>query len=89
MPVAVHTRRIVDPEWAAKFSGTTGKLNFAVLAANDKAPGQILNGETLGPVKKKKSEKKKQKTKKDDKDVPVTVNSAEGENEDSDKKENN
>ncbi|UCH94057.1 MAG: carbohydrate binding family 9 domain-containing protein [Candidatus Aminicenantes bacterium] len=37
---AVHTRRIVDPGWAAKVSGTSGKLNFAVLAANDRSAGQ-------------------------------------------------
>lgn len=37
---AVHTRNIVDPGWAAKLSGTVGRLNFAVLAANDRAPGR-------------------------------------------------
>ncbi|NIM15782.1 MAG: hypothetical protein GTO45_27590 [Candidatus Aminicenantes bacterium] len=37
---AVHTRRIVDPTWAAKLSGTAGRIGFAVLAANDKAPGR-------------------------------------------------
>ncbi len=37
---AVHTRNIIDPGWAAKLSGTSGKMNFAVLAANDQAPGQ-------------------------------------------------
>jgi hypothetical protein len=37
---AVYTRHIVDPGWAAKLSGTSGKMLFAVLAANDEAPGQ-------------------------------------------------
>jgi len=37
---AVYTRRIVNPDWAAKLSGTSGKMLFAVLAANDKAPDQ-------------------------------------------------
>ncbi len=36
---AVYTRRIVDPAWAAKLSGTSGKMLFAALAVNDKAPG--------------------------------------------------
>jgi hypothetical protein len=49
LPVAVHTRRIVDPDWAAKFSGTAGKLNFAVLAANDNAPGQAFGGGAVNP----------------------------------------
>jgi hypothetical protein len=40
MIASVHTRRIPDPEWAAKFSGSSGKMNFALLAANDQAPGQ-------------------------------------------------
>ena len=36
----IHTRRIVDPGWAAKLSGSTGKINFAFLAANDRSPTQ-------------------------------------------------
>jgi hypothetical protein len=40
MTSAVYTRRIVDPGWAAKLSGTSGKMLFALLAANDNAPGQ-------------------------------------------------
>ncbi len=35
----VHTRRIVDPRWAGKLSGTAGRMSFALLAANDSAPG--------------------------------------------------
>jgi len=37
---AVHTRRIVDPDWAVKLSGTSGKILFSLLTANDNAPGQ-------------------------------------------------
>jgi hypothetical protein len=37
---AIHTRRIVDPSWAAKLSGNAGKMSFAVLAANDQSPGR-------------------------------------------------
>lgn len=40
MPVPIHTRLIVDPGWAAKFSGSAGKMNFAFLAANDRSPGR-------------------------------------------------
>ena len=39
MIAPIHTRTIVDPGWAAKFSGYTGKLNFILLAANDRSPG--------------------------------------------------
>jgi hypothetical protein len=40
MPVPVHTRQIVDPGWALKFSGSAGRMNFALLAANDRSPGR-------------------------------------------------
>jgi hypothetical protein len=33
----VHTRRIVDPRWGAKFSGSAGKLGFSFLSASDEA----------------------------------------------------
>jgi hypothetical protein len=35
----IHTRRIVDPGWAVKLSGSSGRTNFAFLAANDRSPG--------------------------------------------------
>jgi len=38
MRTAVHTRRIVDPLWGGKATGTAGRLGFAVLAAGDEAP---------------------------------------------------
>jgi hypothetical protein len=40
MGSAIHTRRIVDPGWAAKLTGSAGKLNFGILTANDQSPEQ-------------------------------------------------
>jgi hypothetical protein len=45
MRTAVHTRRIVDPLWGAKTTGTAGRLGFGLLAAGDEAPGRQLAGE--------------------------------------------
>jgi hypothetical protein len=45
MRTAVHTRRVVDPLWGAKTTGTAGRLGFAVLAAGDQGPGRQLEGE--------------------------------------------
>jgi len=39
MTTAVHTRKIVDPSWGAKTSGTLGRVTFATLVASDEAPG--------------------------------------------------
>lgn len=36
----IYTRFIVDPGWAAKFSGSAGRMNFAFLAANDRSAGR-------------------------------------------------
>jgi hypothetical protein len=44
MRTAVHTRRIVDPLWGGKTTGTAGRVGFAVLAAGDQAPGRQLAG---------------------------------------------
>ena len=41
MRTAVHTRRIVDPFWGAKSTGTQGRVTFGMLAAGDDAPGQL------------------------------------------------
>jgi len=49
---AVHTRRIIDPDWAGKLTGTSGKIVYAVLAANDKSPGQTWE-ENINPNKGK------------------------------------
>ena len=37
MITPVHTRFIADPGWAAKLSGSAGKMNFALLAADDRS----------------------------------------------------
>lgn len=39
-PNAVYTRRIMDPGWSAKLTGTAGKTAFGILTAGDKQPGQ-------------------------------------------------
>jgi hypothetical protein len=44
MRTAVHTRRIVDPVWGMKTTGTTGRVGFGILAAGDQAPGRQLEG---------------------------------------------
>ncbi len=40
MTTAVHTRRIIDPLFGAKLTGTAGGFNFATLTASDQAPGR-------------------------------------------------
>lgn len=39
---AVHSRTIVDPDYAAKVSGKHGRNTFALLVASDNAPGVLL-----------------------------------------------
>jgi hypothetical protein len=41
MRSGVHTRRIVDPSWGAKLTGTTGKVTFGVLSASDETPEDV------------------------------------------------
>ena len=41
MRTAVHTRRIVDPIFGAKLTGTLGKTTFGVLNALDDHPGDV------------------------------------------------
>ena len=41
MRTAVHTRRIVDPNWGSKLTGTAGKTTFGVLNAQDDHPEDI------------------------------------------------
>ncbi|MCK4760637.1 MAG: carbohydrate binding family 9 domain-containing protein [Candidatus Aminicenantes bacterium] len=36
----IHTRSIIDPGWALKLSGSAGKMNFAMLTANDRSAGR-------------------------------------------------
>src|SRR4029078_8231434 len=49
MRTAVHTRRIVDPLWGGKTTGTAGKVGFGLLAAGDEAPARQLIGEPPNP----------------------------------------
>jgi hypothetical protein len=45
MRTAVHTRRIVDPVWGLKTTGSAGRVNFGLLTAGDQAPGRQLDGD--------------------------------------------
>jgi hypothetical protein len=38
-PYAIHTRRIVNPAWGARLTGSVGKTAFGILAAGDEFPG--------------------------------------------------
>src|SRR6185436_8741337 len=40
---AVHTRRIIDPDWGSKLTGTAGKTTFGVLNASDHTPEDLGN----------------------------------------------
>jgi Domain of unknown function (DUF5916) len=40
---AVHTRRIVDPIFGAKLTGSRGRFTFGTLSAVDQAPGRSLS----------------------------------------------
>jgi hypothetical protein len=48
MRTAVHTRRIVDPFWGLKATGTLGRVGFGVLSAGDEAPRREF-GDGPGP----------------------------------------
>ncbi|MEN8222810.1 MAG: DUF5916 domain-containing protein [Acidobacteriota bacterium] len=41
----VHTRKIVDPDWGARITGSTGKLTYGGLVASDAWPGRIIEDE--------------------------------------------
>jgi hypothetical protein len=43
MRTAVHTRRIVNPFWGTKLTGTSGKTTFGLLNAADESPQDIGN----------------------------------------------
>src|SRR5437867_9487322 len=38
MITAVHTRKIIDPAWGSKLTGTAGKFTFGVLNSSDASP---------------------------------------------------
>ena len=42
---AVHTRAIVDPDYAAKLTGKVGRNTFGLLLASDNAPGNFSDEE--------------------------------------------
>src|SRR5213075_335445 len=43
MRTGVHTRRIIDPDWGSKLTGTAGKMTFGLLNASDQSPEDIGN----------------------------------------------
>jgi hypothetical protein len=45
----VHTRAIVDPDFAVKLSGKRGKNSFGLLLASDNAPGNFSEDERTDP----------------------------------------
>jgi len=47
---AVHTRTIIDPDYAAKASGKSGKTTFALLLSSDNAPGDFTAEERENPA---------------------------------------
>ncbi len=46
---AVHTRAIVDPDFAVKTTGKTGRNSFGLMAASDNGPGTFIGDERLNP----------------------------------------
>jgi hypothetical protein len=54
MRTAVHTRKIINPMWGTKVTGTAGKTTFGVLNALDESPGDGTDSDVgsldLGPV---------------------------------------
>src|SRR5215468_8497344 len=46
---AVHTRSIVDPDYALKLTGRLGRNSFGLLMASDKAPGNFSEDERNDP----------------------------------------
>jgi len=45
MRTGVHTRRIINPAWGSKLTGTAGKVTFGLLDASDKSPQDIHIGD--------------------------------------------
>lgn len=46
---AMHSRTIIDPDYAAKASGKSGRTTFAALLASDNAPGDLSAAERKDP----------------------------------------
>jgi hypothetical protein len=51
LPYALHTRRIIDPAYGVKLTGTVKDFSFGLLHAGDKWPGQVQDG--INPHKDK------------------------------------
>jgi hypothetical protein len=47
---AIHTRTIIDPDYAGKVSGKSGRTTFALLLASDNAPGELTPEERENPA---------------------------------------
>jgi len=52
MRTAVHTRRVIDPLYGLKLTGTVGKMTFATLSAADDGPGNVDPSDPLYDRKK-------------------------------------
>ncbi|MGH9753133.1 MAG: DUF5916 domain-containing protein [Blastocatellia bacterium] len=50
---AVHTRAIVDPDYALKLTGRRGRNTFGLLLASDNAPGNFSEDDRSDPANKK------------------------------------
>jgi hypothetical protein len=46
-----YSRTIVDPDFAAKITGKTGKTTFGFLVASDNAPGNYSDDERFDPIR--------------------------------------
>lgn len=46
---ALHTRAVVDPDYAAKLTGKVGRDSFGFLVASDNGPGNFLGDDRLNP----------------------------------------
>jgi hypothetical protein len=53
----VHTRTIIDPDYAVKLTGKTGRNSFGLLMASDNAPGNFSQEERNDPVTRADIEK--------------------------------
>ncbi|HEX8720424.1 MAG TPA: DUF5916 domain-containing protein, partial [Pyrinomonadaceae bacterium] len=45
----LHTRAIVDPDYAAKLTGKVGRDSFGLLVASDNGPGNFIGDDRLNP----------------------------------------
>jgi len=50
MLTTVHTRKIVDPLWGLKLTGTVGRVSFGTLSAADESPGREFDDGSTNPM---------------------------------------